>query len=359
MLVNLTDLTIMAIALLSAVGAYLLLRPFFKRSNKKQLRTLIEDAEADKQRMSVLLQTMQTQVQEATGLRQQLNHYLAEAERKQMVGRSLTQTIEETATRARKAESGLQQLSDQFAERIEHVQTYWDEQLNQTATTVREVHSQLSHSLQEVDAGMQRLHEQERMAQSFMQKLLAHQKNGFAAQQENLRLSTEINARLEGMLNESARSLLDIQTQQRTSNELFANFSADLQTMEQALQAQYGLVNESSERVSAQVEKSLAQMQTHLQTMQQQEADSTRMNQHVHKQVAQVDALPLDRLTRTVDITDEMCADLQVGLENAHRLLQVLEQKTVQVLDDSELSSELDKPISPNAEQQKLYAVSK
>ena len=349
----------MAIALLAAVGAYLLLRPFFKRANKNQLRTLIQDAEADKQRMSALLQTMQNQVQEANGLQQQLSEYLAEAERKQVVGRSLTQTIEETATRAREAESGLKQLSEQLTARVAHVQNYWDEQLNQTANTVREVHSQLSCSLQEVDAGLQRLHEQERMAHSFTQKLVAHQKNGFAAQQENLRLSTEINARLEGMLNESARSLLDIQTQQRTSSELFASFSEEVQAMEKALQTQYTAVSTSGETMSAQVEKSLAQMQMHLQTMQQQEADSSHMKQHIQEQLKQVDALPLERLTRTVDITDEMCADLQVGLENAHRLLQVLEQKTVQVLDDSELSSELNQAVSVSPDQQKLYAVPK
>ncbi len=354
---NTTDIIIIALALLAVVGAILLVRPLGSHNKSGQMQRLVNGAEHDLQRVGDMLDAIQHRANEADQLNRELSERLQKISQDQQKSCHLADDFERTVKRARSAETELRNISHQLDERIQYVRTYWDDQLQQTVKAARAVRGQLSDSLDLVGNGLQRLREQERMAQGFMNKLLDYQKIQFSAQKENVRLATEVNARLEGMLNESARSLLDIQTQQRNSSELFASFSAEIQAMEQAAKSNFVAMADSSIEVAEQAEKNLEQMRTYLGNTQQAVADSTLMVEQIRSRFDQVKDLQVDRLTQTIDITDEMCTDLQTGLENAHQLLLMLEQKTAQVIDPASWDDQPNTPAALPQKQQNLFSL--
>jgi ATP-dependent Clp protease ATP-binding subunit ClpA len=71
-----------------------------------------------------------------------------------------------------------------------------------------------------------------------------------------------------------------------------------------------------------------------------------------------VDKLQVDRLAKAVDLTDEMCVDLQTGLENARNLLKLLEEKTQQVFKEVDAESTNEQASSEAKRNDNLFSLS-
>ena len=335
-MVNIIDVVIIAIALMAALGALLLLRPQVHQRDTHEVRKIRVSAEQDQQRIAQILNTIQHGAQDADYLTAQLKSRVEQINRESQTSRTVAEDAERAIGRAKEAENELRAISTQLGDRIQYVQTYWDEQLSDTVETVRNVHKKLTSGLTQVDEGLTRLREQEKMAQGFTQKLVEHQKSQFSAQQENARLATEINSQLEAMLRESSKTLSGMQEQQQRAEGIFAHFSKEIQGLEQHAHEYFAGVFQATDVARQEVHAGLAETRQHLANLRTQNEQGSAMNQRIRQQFEQVDKLQVDRLAKTVDITDEMCADLQAGLENARNLLKTLEDKTRQVLEEAD-----------------------
>ncbi len=344
-MVNIIDVVIIAIALMAALGALLLLRPQVGQRSERDvhhLRELREAAEQEQQRIAQILNTIQHGAQDAEGLTSELKTHVEQIRQDSKKAVVRAEEAELVIGRAKEAEHELRSISTQLGERIQHVQDYWDEQLSDTVETVRNVHKKLSTGLTQVDDGLLRFREQEKMAQGFTQKLVAHQKEQFSAQQENARIAIQINAQLESLLQESTRSLQGMQEQQKRADELFSHFSTGMQGQEQQAHTYFASIFQATDSARQEMQASLEETRSHLSALRKHEEQGSTMNQRILQQFDQVEKLPVERLTRTVDMTDEMCSDLQAGLENARNLLKTLEAKTTQLVNGAEAS-----PVAP------------
>lgn len=333
-MVNLIDVVIIALALMAALGALLLLRPQAHQQDAQDVRKIRLGAELDQQRIAEILNTIQHGAQDADYLTAQLKTRVEEINREGQTSRTLAEDAERTIHRVKDAESELRGISTQLGERIQYVQTYWDGQLTDTVEAVRNVHTKLTHGLNQVDEGLGRLREQEKMAQGFTQKLIENQKMQFSAQQENARLATDINAQLESMLRESSKTLHGMQEQQQQANSLFAHFNTELQDLEQQAQAYFTRTFQTTDVAHQELTQGLDETREKMAKLREYDEQGRVMGQRIRQQFEKVDKLQVDRLAKAVDLTDEMCVDLQAGLENARNLLKLLEEKTQQVLNE-------------------------
>lgn len=333
-MVNLIDVVIIAIALMAALGALLLLRPQVHQQDAHDVRKIRLGAEKDQQRIAEILNTIQHGAQDADYLNAQLKSRVEQINREGQSSRVIAEEAERTINRVKEAESELRGISTQLGERIQYVQTYWDGQLTDTVEAVRNVHSKLTQGLSQVDEGLGRLREQEKMAQGFTQKLIENQKMQFSAQQENARLATDINVQLESMLRESSKTLHSMQEQQKQANSLFAHFTTEMQELEQQAQEYFTSTFQTTDVARQELIQGLDETREKMAKLREQDEQGNLMGQRIRQQFDKVDKLQVDRLAKAVDLTDEMCVDLQTGLENARNLLKLLEEKTQQVLNE-------------------------
>lgn len=357
-MVNLIDVVIIALALMAALGALLLLRPQVHQQDAHDVRKIRLGAEMDQQRIAEILNTIQHGAQDADYLTSQLKSRVEEINRESQTSRTLAGEAERTINRVKEAESELRGISTQLGERIQYVQTYWDGQLTDTVEAVRNVHTKLTQGLSQVDDGLGRLREQEKMAQGFTQKLIENQKMQFAAQQENARLATDINTQLESMLRESGKTLFSMQEQQKQANSLFAHFTDELQELEHQAQEYFTTTFQTTDVARQELIQGLDETREKMAKLREQDEQGNLMGQRIRQQFEKVDKLQVDRLAKAVDLTDEMCVDLQTGLENARNLLKLLEEKTQQVLKEVDAESTNEQVSSEAKRNDNLFSLS-
>lgn len=331
-MVNLIDVVIIAIALMAALGALLLLRPQVDRRDALKIRKLRTKAEKDQQMIAQVLNTIQHGARDTEYLSSQLKARVEQINRENQNSHTRAEEAERAIEKAIEAENELRSISTQLGERIQYVQTYWDEQLGDTSETVKQVQTKLKQGLNQVDEGLLRLREQEKMAQGFTQKLLEHQKEHLASQQKNAQLSGEVHTQLETMLRESTASLQTIQEQNKQSDTLFKKYSDEILGLEQQAHEQFAEIFQTTDVARTELNTSLSEARKHTAKLQEYEEEGQKMSGRIQDQFEKVDHLQVDRLTKTVSLTDEMCENLQEGLENARDLLATLEAKTTEVI---------------------------
>lgn len=330
--INFYDVVLIALSLGAMLGALLLLRPSSNSRDAHKIRKLRDKAEKDQHIISNVLDTIQQGSKDTEYLSNQLKARVEQINRNNQNSLTRAEEAERAIEKAIEAESELRTISTQLGERIENVQTYWDERLDETNVTVQQLEGRLKHGLTQFDEGLLRLREQEKMAQGYTRKLLEHQKEHLTSQQENAQLSGDIQKQLETILRESTTSLQTIQAQNKRSNALFKKYSDDLLVLEQQAHEQFTTTFQTADMARNELTESMQETRTHNEKIRGYEAQSLKMHGRIKEQFEQVDNLQVDRLAKTVSLTDEMCANLQEGLENARALLTTLETKTTEVI---------------------------
>ena len=335
-MINLYDVILIALALGAMLGALLLVRPSSNSRDMHKIRKLRDKAEKDQKLISGVLDSIQQGAKDTEYLSNQLKARVEQINRKNQNSRTRAEEAERAIEKAIKAESELRTISDQLGERIGNVQAYWDERLNETNSTVQKLEGRLQQGMTQVDESLLRLREQETMAQGYTRKLIEHQKEHLTSQQANANLSNEMQKQLEAILRESATSLQTIQAQNKRSNALFKKYSEDLLVFEQQAHEQFTTTFQTADMARNELNEGMKETRAYNEKIREYETQSLKMHSRIKEQFEQVDNLQVGRLTKTVGLTDEMCANLQEGLENARALLSTLETKTTEVIKATE-----------------------
>ncbi|MEZ5538261.1 MAG: hypothetical protein R3F02_21860 [Thiolinea sp.] len=335
-MVNLIDVVIIAIALIAALGALLLLRPQVDHRDAHRIRKILQRVEKDQKQVEQILSNVKYSAEGTEKLSRQLQSSIAQINAENSESHARAETAEQTIRRAKEAEQELNRISNKLGERIQQIQTYWNSQLEDTTGSVRQIKSKLHQGLTQVDEGLIRLQEQERMAQGFTQKLLQHQKEHLASQQKNTLVSTEVHAQLENILKQSASSLEIVQEHQKQADKIYNEYAERLRKLEQQANEQFAETFQSTDMARQELTAGLQESRQNLEKLRQYEVQGSQMHERIKEQFNQIDPLKVERLGETVNLTDEMCVNLQEGLENARALLSTLEEKTAEVIDASE-----------------------
>nr|CAA6829990.1 MAG: Unknown protein [uncultured Thiotrichaceae bacterium] len=330
--INPIDVLIITLAIIAAFGAMLLLRPQVEHRDTHKIRKILKRAEEDQQSITQILSTTRHSAKDAGVLSKQLETRLEQISNKSKISQSHAESAEQMINKAKSSEQELHQISTRLGEKIQHIQTYWNDQLEDTTGSVKQIKSKLNQGLVQVDEGLLRLREQEKMAQGFTQKLLQHQKEHLASQQKNTLVSSDVHTQLEGILKQSTSSLEFIQSHQQQAGNLFNNYAQSIRALEQKAKEQFSEVFQSTDMAQQEMQAGLQESRQALEKMRQYEVQGNQMHDRIKEQFNQVDPLKVERLGETVSLTDEMCVNLQQGLENARALLSTLEKKTAEVI---------------------------
>ncbi|PID99976.1 MAG: hypothetical protein CSA79_05785 [Thiothrix nivea] len=335
-MINLIDILIIAIALVAALGALLLLRPPVDQRDLYKLRKIRQQAEKDQQDIARILSNVQHGAKDHEYLSGQLKSRIAQINADNKVSQSNAASAEQMIIKAKAAKQELHDILSKLGKRIEQIQEHWNNQLAETTGSIKQIKTRLNQGLQQVDEGLLRLQEQEKTARGLTHQLLQHQKEHLASHQKNNQVSAEIHSQLENILHSSTASLETIQEYQQQAGKLFDTYTETLHKLEQRANEQFAETFQSTDMVRQELTAGLQENRQHLEKLRQYEVQGNQMHERIKAQFEQVDPLKVARLGETVDLTDEMCVNLQEGLENARALLSTLEEKTVELVNAGE-----------------------
>lgn len=319
------DWIIILIALLAALGAVLLLLPQSSSKESQHLRVVRLQAENDRKKVTEALEVTQNGVQDAEELLKKLKEQVEASTRAYEASQAKAEQAERIIERVTSAESEIRDISSQLGERLQHLQGYWDEQLGDSVESVKRIRSKLHEGLTQVDDSLNRLREQEKMAQSITRKMLEHQQHQVVNQQENARLSAEVHNRLEEMLKESSHLLAQMARYQQDADAVFQKFNADMEGLETQASEHFNTLFQTTDLARHELASGLEESRKHLETMRRREEQSSELSRRITQHFDQIDHIRVERIAKTLDLTEQMSSDLHRGMENARDLLSSLE----------------------------------
>lgn len=320
------DWIIILIALvMTAIGLWFLLSPQNTGQESQQLRVLRLQAENDRKHIAQTLEITQNGAKDAESLLSQLKTQLDQANRTYQASQARAEQAERIIERVSSAEHEIRDISTQLGNQLNHMQNHWDGQLSESVESIKRIRSKLYEGLTQVDDSITRLREQEKMAQTFTRKLIEHQQSQAVNQQENARLSAEVHDRLETMLKESSHLLEQMKNYQHDADQVFQQFTATMEGLETQANDHFNTLYQSSDLARHELKAGLEESRQHVETMRRREEQSNELSRLIHQQFEQIDHIRVERIAKTLDMTEQMSSDLHQGMENARDMLSSLE----------------------------------
>jgi uncharacterized phage infection (PIP) family protein YhgE len=324
-MVGYIDWIIILIALMAAIGALLLLYPQTTNRESQHVKVMRLQAEHDQRRIADVLEITHRGAQDTEQLVKQLKDQVEQTNRTYQASLARVEQAERIIERVTTAEHEMRDISSQLGDRLQHLQGYWDEQLGDSVESVKHIRSKLHEGLTHVDDSLGRLREQEKMAQGFTRKLIEHHQEQIQNQQENSRLSGEVHIRLEEMLKESSHLLEQMKRYQQDADNVFQKFNNEMEGMESQASDHFSTLFQSTDLARHEFNAGLEESRHHVETMRRREEQSSELSRRIQQQFEQVDHIRVERIAKTLDLTEQMSTDLHKGMESARDLLSSLE----------------------------------
>lgn len=229
--------------------------------------------------------------------------------------------LEETAEKLYSYERDLRHSADSISNRLEHVQTYWDEQLEDTVDTVKRIRQSLSGGLVQVEDGVSRIKEQEGMAQDFTKKLIKTYEEQAEAQRENNRITNSVRENLEATLAESNQLLGHLQGMHQNAEDTFRSFSTQLEGYEGQAYDQFEDLFANIDTARKELNAGLEESDSVLTQLREKEATSRELTDKVSDQIEQLEMDRVRILTNALDEASEMCDTLKRDMDDARHVL--------------------------------------
>jgi predicted nuclease with TOPRIM domain len=324
-MVGYIDWIIILIALMAAIGALLLLYPQTSNRESQRVKVLRLQAEHDQRRVADVLEITHRGAQDTETLVKQLKEQVEQTNRTYQASLARVEQAERIIERVTTAEHDMHNISTQLGERLQHLQGYWDEQLGDSVESVKHIRTKLHEGLTQVDDSMGRLREQEKMAQGFTRKLIEHHQEQIQNQHENSRLSSEVHVRLEEMLKESSQLLEQMKRYQQDADTVFQKFTDEMDGMETQASEQFSTLFRTTDTARHELNAGMEESRQHIKTMRRREEQSSELSRRIRQQFEKIEHIRVERIAKTLDVTEQMSTDLHKGMESARELLSSLE----------------------------------
>lgn len=160
--------------------------------------------------------------------------------------------IEKRAEHIAQLENEMKNTIDTITERLNHIQTYWDQQLNDTVNTINQINAKL-------DDGLQRTLEQEKVASNLMVELTDKYGSISKLSDEESPLQQQIQGNLLASLQESEKLLSHLKSYQTKAESSFNSFSEQMSEFETQAVEQFDAVFNAADIARQEMHASLSE----------------------------------------------------------------------------------------------------
>ena len=229
--------------------------------------------------------------------------------------------LEQTTEKLQAHERDLRLASDSIGTRLDQVQNYWDDQLEETVDTVQRIRGSLGASLTRVDNSLERLKEQEIMSQQFTKKLIKNYEEQAAAQRENNQISTHVRESLEATLSESNQLLQHLQNYKQDAENTFKSFSSTMEDYESRTYEQFEDVFATTDSARKELQAGIEESKEVVDKIKSRDKDVEQLSNKVKEQLNALEVNRVEIITQTLKDTSDLCSDLKKGMNETQGVL--------------------------------------
>ncbi len=325
--------------------------------SRKFAQKISEDLKQKRKAANQSLMKLYEYEKTASGLVGKLQQRYEMLDQLQSAAEEKAENLEHITESLQSHERDLQQASDSIGRRLNQVQNYWDDQLEETVDTVQRIRSSLGASLTRVDNSMERLKEQEMMAQQFIKKLVKNYEEQAAAQKENNHISTHVRKALEATLNESNQLLQHLQKYHQDAESAFKKFSTTMEDYEAQSYERFENIFASSDLARKELQADLEDSRQVVEKLKACDQEAQQLTEKVTKQLESLELNRVEIMTKTLEETSELCADLKQGITETQDVLyglKAISSKEKQDIEEIITNKEIDvKTTTDNIEELK------
>lgn len=335
---------IVVIAITLAIILFTLFSSTSLEANKRRkLNEITADVQHKHHTVSDSIQQIHLHTEKAEQLINKLQQKFDVLDKLQNSAETRGSDLEETAEKLYAYERDLRRSAENISSRLDQVQNYWDDQLEETVETVKRIKQSLSGGLTQVEDGVGRIREQENMAQNFTRKLVKTYEEQAEIQRENNRITNVVRENLEETLNESNQLLDRLQNLHKNADETFQTFSTRVDQYEGRAFEQFESLFSNIETARKEADENLKTSHAIVTELKTRQTDTEHLHEKIDQQLEQLEVDRVRILTETLDDTSKMCHTLKKDMDDARHVLQGL--SPLQNRGTIEEAIEYDKPV--------------
>lgn len=329
-IVELVVAGIVAAALIIAVLVLFLGRWAGKLESKK-IKDIRLEAEKEKVEVISLAETIRKQEFKTTHIIQDIDKHIEGFSIKRKVVDGHVESIVESSERIKAREEALIQTTNSLNVRMNKIQTYWDTQLKNTASTISDVQTNIDKTLKLIDQDLSAMQQQKQLSQDLLQDFLSKHRLQSEIINENSNISVEVSKNLEETLQGSTQ-LVDLLKQHKVKAEKsLSSFTEELTNFEEQAYEQFDSSFQVADLARQELTANVDESRVYIENMRRHEEQSRQINTQTRKNLEALDYSKIIKISNTLDSTQDLFTDIRDRVENTKKLLDELKDIEVEV----------------------------
>ncbi|MCK5918345.1 MAG: hypothetical protein KAG34_07960 [Cocleimonas sp.] len=325
-LINIFEVIVAGVVASAIVIAILVL--FIGQWSGRKQNTAIKKIRNNIEKNEEIIQSSVVNVDENTAKIQQLLNIIekksAAITSKQHEAWIHAEDLEEMLEDAMEYKAELQQNTENVNQRINQIQSYWDEQLTETADVVERVQSTLEQGLQKVESGLEELQQTETRSRAISQKIVEAYGRQAVALSENSSTSNDIKQNLQKAFEESKHLLQQLDEHKKGANKAFQHFNSELGDYELQACEQFDGAFQATDIAKQELTANVNESRQHIDNLRRYESEGRNIKRQACDHLESMNNKSTKQFETTLENTQKMFTTLQNDVQDAQYAINTL-----------------------------------
>ena len=309
---------------------------------KKIIKALRIEAEQEKDNIISAATSVREKEKETVEIVSDMKDKAKELTQKITTADEHNEKIIEVTEKIVKREKDLKEVTDHVSTRMDDIQDYWKEQLEETVSTIGQVQQGLDKNLNIVDEGIETMQRQKELSQDLLQDFLSkHQEQGTILK-SNSNISDQLTETLEETFKESKQLLKLLKEHQKVAEKSLNGFAEELTVYEEQAYEQFDTTFQVADLARQELTANIDESRKHIETMRRHEEQSHNINTQTQKNLELLDYSKIMKLSTTLDSTHDMFTDIRSRVDETKIMLDELKDIEGDIKEKSALISNVE-----------------
>ena len=315
---------------------------------KKAIKKLRIEIEQEQEHITAAASTIKQQEKETTLLSKHVRDEVKGLHDHKENIQKHQEEIVATSQLVQEKSKKIDQVTEKVSGRFDDIQSYWETQLNDTVTTIKELQGSLDQSHGKIDDDIEKMHNQKILSQELLQDFLDRHNEQGKIIEKNTGVSEEVSKNLDETLKESKQLVELLKQHQQNAEKSLNNFTDELSVFESQAYEQFDASFQVADLARQELTANVDESRKHIETMRRNEEKSHTINTQTQKNLESLDYSKIVKLSNTIDSAQDMFSDMRSKVEETKTMLDELKdietdvRKTASNVEDS-LENNLEK----------------
>ncbi len=291
---------------------------------KKKIKAIRVEAEKEKEHIISASTTVKAQEKETIQLVNNLKDDAQNIAKTRTLVEKYEHQIAETSENVKQKENELKQVTENVTGNLGEIQSYWETQLDDTVSTIKELQENLDSKVNEVDQDIEKMRHQKDLSQELLQDFLDRHNEQGNLINKNADVSQAVSESLDETLKESKQLIQLLKQHQENAEKSLKKFTDELTVYEEQAYEQFDTSFQVADLARQELTANIDESRKHIETMRRYEEQSHSINTQTQKNLELLDYSKIVKLSNTLDTTQDLFTDMRSRVAETKLMLDEL-----------------------------------